>query len=1223
VDKKKKKKNMPHLAGYCFRKFFIALLLVLATPALSLFEDASSTSDFGSNLNIVTPWAGQVVATIRFIDLNGDGFDEILIGGEPSTCSSSFKQISVFRHDPSTNRYEQIDYGKREEFLGLNLFSYYFEELQRFGSALPDIIACHSTTSKLVVLENHGEFNFSISGVSFSSPVACELQFSLILVADTNRDGSDEVFFTTYSATRLFTRLSNATLVSANSFLPVLPLLHWTSGTFADLDSDSYVDLIWTGWNYGPVPLFILHNDGSGNFSIVPNTLGGSYFGSVVVAELSGDDRPDIFLTGISRVHYKNNGSMTFHASATGIPYQPSVYYLAAAVPLRSQTAALDLVLVLAADFFSVDLFSNILVLLNDGTGNFTPIDAGWLPTSYRGQVVRGPDVGLRPSFLAMGLTNSSTYDGSLIVGYIDSGSLLSYVDGLFVRTERTFSLYHSLAVAADFNYDGCADVFFSGLLSAKDTLSSVMAVGDCSGSLQATSVTITSVSYGNAIVRDFDHDGLLEMLVSGIITNDQSEYQTNYFRFNSDGIAENLTLGLHVEGYFDSVLCAGPSSGSDFDDIFISGSNSRHYLRNARNGSFIDASADLGSDLIAKSGSCAFASPGANDTAWRDLFVIGEVFYFLENRRNGSFEEFPLISTINYASLVAADLNGDGRDDIFYNGISYTITSGIYMRHANGSLIKTTGLAATGDLTKLPYSSIVAFDMDSDGDVDLAIAGADISEQFGLMVALLNDGSGNFTDGTELLFGQLPGALFGSVVVAQLTNDSMADLMYIGEGSFCGPRVLLRRTNTTTSSTSSSSLPSPSSSSSGSSSSSLAAALAGGIGGGLGFILLLCVFLIALAILCACCILCLIVLVVVVAVALVAIVAVAIGLFAAGDVGTVVFLARGKKGKMEDVVLDEVGVAALLADAERTCAFRDIPWSEIHTVKKLGAGAFGEVMLAEWNGVEVAVKLFRNPTQNAIDEFQHEALMMAKVSHHPNVVNFIGASFPPDGMAMVLGLCAGGSLLGALEKKKLDAAMKTRILGEVASALSFLHSLGIVHRDIAARNVLLDGSGKAKLADLGLSRLLEDKQGEQQTASYVGPVRWMAPEAIIARKYSSASDAYSFGVMMAEVWSDGAVPYADLKSVADVAILVLQQGARPRIAPETPPEQAELMQQLFSTDPAQRPSMEDVRNLIQIREYDDRKSVDAACSIVSSYQPIPNNIEAGVNNYQPISSQE
>src|SRR3989338_4446795 len=117
------------------------------------------------------------------------------------------------------------------------------------------------------------------------------------------------------------------------------------------------------------------------------------------------------------------------------------------------------------------------------------------------------------------------------------------------------------------------------------------------------------------------------------------------------------------------------------------------------------------------------------------------------------------------------------------------------------------------------------------------------------------------------------------------------------------------------------------------------------------------------------------------------------------------------------------------------------------------------------WSGAEVAVKMFRNPTQAAVDDFQHEALVMAKVSHHPNVVHFIGASYPPDGMAMVL----------------------------------------------------------------GLSRLLEDRQGEQTTNSSVGPVRWMAPEAIQQRKYSAASDAFSFGVLMAEVWSDGALPYADI----------------------------------------------------------------------------------------------
>src|SRR3989338_9220114 len=246
------------------------------------------------------------------------------------------------------------------------------------------------------------------------------------------------------------------------------------------------------------------------------------------------------------------------------------------------------------------------------------------------------------------------------------------------------------------------------------------------------------------------------------------------------------------------------------------------------------------------------------------------------------------------------------------------------------------------------------------------------------------------------------------------------------------------------------------------------------------------------------------------------------------------------------------------------------------------------------WSGAEVAVKMFRNPTQAAVDDFQHEALVMAKVSHHPNVVHFIGASYPPDGMAMVLELCAGGALLGALEKTRLDAGAKTRVLGEVAAALTFLHSLGIVHRDVAARNVLLDGSGRAKLADLGLSRVLKDKQGEQTTASYVGPVRWMAPEAIASRKYSSASDAFSFGVLMAEVWSDGALPYADIRSVADVAIAVLQQGARPAIAPCTPSAQADLMRRLYSAEPSRRPPMETVGRALQSSDRGGSESEDA-----------------------------
>jgi hypothetical protein len=135
-------------------------------------------------------------------------------------------------------------------------------------------------------------------------------------------------------------------------------------------------------------------------------------------------------------------------------------------------------------------------------------------------------------------------------------------------------------------------------------------------------------------------------------------------------------------------------------------------------------------------------------------------------------------------------------------------------------------------------------------------------------MAALLNDGSGNFTDGTAWVFGSLPGILFWCTHSRPAHQRFDAGPHHIGIGSFCGPRVLLQRANATASSstTSSSSLPSHPAVRH-----LLAAALGGGLGGGLSFLLLLCACCCVLAILCCCCALCLIVLLAIVAVALVA----------------------------------------------------------------------------------------------------------------------------------------------------------------------------------------------------------------------------------------------------------------------------------------------------------------------------------------------------------------
>src|SRR3989338_116357 len=150
----------------------------------------------------------------------------------------------------------------------------------------------------------------------------------------------------------------------------------------------------------------------------------------------------------------------------------------------------------------------------------------------------------------------------------------------------------------------------------------------------------------------------------------------------------------------------------------------------------------------------------------------------------------------------------------------------------------------------------------------------------------------------------------------------------------------------------------------------------------------------------------------------------------------------------------------------------------------------------------------------------------MSKISFHPHVVGFIGVSTTAGFVAVGVHYCGGGNLLSALKDGRLGAEHKSRILWQIASALAFLHSLRIVHRDVAARNILLESDEKAKLSDLGLSRILESDGQERGTQSFVGPIRWMAPECIRNSQYSSASDAYAFGVLMWEVWSGGDLPF-------------------------------------------------------------------------------------------------
>ncbi len=143
----------------------------------------------------------------------------------------------------------------------------------------------------------------------------------------------------------------------------------------------------------------------------------------------------------------------------------------------------------------------------------------------------------------------------------------------------------------------------------------------------------------------------------------------------------------------------------------------------------------------------------------------------------------------------------------------------------------------------------------------------------------------------------------------------------------------------------------------------------------------------------------------------------------------------------------------------------------EVHRLDDdvLGTGSFGRVYRAEWHGLQVAVKQLESPQseKEAINSFVQE-MTIWKSLKFPAIVQLYGGYTTPC-LAMVMQYCSGGNL-GDLLHSEIPIPLETllRIASEIASAVLYLHSRHVLHRDLKSFNVLLDDDGSAKLCDFG-----------------------------------------------------------------------------------------------------------------------------------------------------------
>nr|XP_046226781.1 vascular endothelial growth factor receptor 1 isoform X2 [Scatophagus argus] len=331
-----------------------------------------------------------------------------------------------------------------------------------------------------------------------------------------------------------------------------------------------------------------------------------------------------------------------------------------------------------------------------------------------------------------------------------------------------------------------------------------------------------------------------------------------------------------------------------------------------------------------------------------------------------------------------------------------------------------------------------------------------------------------------------------------------------------------------------------------------------------------------------------------------------------------------------------------------------EFPRERLKLGKPLGRGAFGKVMQASAFGIDsttgcstVAVKMLKEGATAS----EHKALMtelkiLNHIGHHLNVVNLLGACTKPGGPLMVIvEYCCYGNLSTFLKGKRevfvhntlaggktggsgfvcslSDSQSNTRtkcderdendnhsdpksasnsplfledlisFSFQVARGMEFLASRKCIHRDLAARNILLSDNKVVKICDFGLARDIYKDPDYVRKGDARLPLKWMSPESIFDKVFTTQSDVWSYGILLWEIFSLGASPYPGLHIDEDFCHR-LKAGTRMRAPEYSTPEIYSTMLACWEASPSDRPTftnlVETLGDLLQARVQQDGK---------------------------------
>ncbi|KAK5163946.1 signal transducing kinase of the PAK [Saxophila tyrrhenica] len=250
-------------------------------------------------------------------------------------------------------------------------------------------------------------------------------------------------------------------------------------------------------------------------------------------------------------------------------------------------------------------------------------------------------------------------------------------------------------------------------------------------------------------------------------------------------------------------------------------------------------------------------------------------------------------------------------------------------------------------------------------------------------------------------------------------------------------------------------------------------------------------------------------------------------------------------------------------------------PTKKYRQLIKIGQGASGGVYTAFEVGTNkcVAIKQMNLEQQPKKDLIINEILVM-KDSTNKNVVNFMDSFLVKGDLWVVMEYMEGGSLTDVVTFNMMSEGQIAAVCRETLNGLQFLHSRGVIHRDIKSDNILLSMEGAIKLTDFGFCAQINE--GAMKRTTMVGTPYWMAPEVVTRKEYGRKVDIWSLGIMAIEM-IEGEPPYLTESPLR--ALYLIATNGTPKIKDEhtLTPMFREWLGLALKVDPEKRASAYDL----------------------------------------------